>query len=124
MSAEGLAGQPRATSHGKAPVSYAWRGRAAVMGPRGRGSSREGARTLVYSHPMAIAAPALQPRGFARIFAWRRTRFVLIVSMMFGLILNIGNQAPFFVVMLRALIVGMAILFMFGLFEYRPRQLW
>ncbi|HEV8333741.1 MAG TPA: histidine kinase [Steroidobacteraceae bacterium] len=72
---------------------------------------------------MAIAAPATNTRGLARIFAWRRTRFVLIVSLSFGLILNIGNQAPFFVVMARALIVGMAILFMFGALEHWPRRL-
>jgi signal transduction histidine kinase len=72
---------------------------------------------------MAIAAPATHTRGLARIFAWRRTRFVLIVSLSFGLILNIGNQAPFFVVMARAVIVGMAILFMFGALEHWPRRL-
>jgi signal transduction histidine kinase len=72
---------------------------------------------------MAIAAPATNTRGLARIFAWRRTRFVLIVSLSFGLILNVGNQAPFFVVMARALIVGMAILFMFGALEHWPRRL-
>ena len=73
---------------------------------------------------MAMAAPVFKPTGLALIFGWRRVRFVLIVSSMFGLILNIGNQAPFFVVMARAIIMGMAILFMFGLFEQWPRQPW
>ena len=93
------------------------------MGRFRRAWSREPSRTLVYSHAMAIVAPAVKPRGLARIFAWRRARFVLIVSLMFGLILNIGNQAPFFVVLARAVIVGMAILFMFGALEQWPRRL-
>jgi two-component sensor histidine kinase len=73
---------------------------------------------------MAMAFPAFKPTGLALIFGWRRVRFVLIVSTMFGLILNIGNQAPFFVVLARAITVGLAILFVFGLFEQWPRQLW
>jgi two-component sensor histidine kinase len=82
------------------------------------------AESLVYSHAMATAAIPVKSRGLAQILAWRRVRFVLIVSVMFGLILNIGNQAPFLVVLARAIIVGMAILFMFGLFEQWPRTLW
>ena len=71
-----------------------------------------------------MAFPAFKPTGLALIFGWRRVRFVLIVSTMFGLILNVGNQAPFFVVLARAITVGLAILFVFGLFEQWPRQLW
>ena len=37
--------------------------------------------------------------------------------------LSLGNQAPTLIVLARAIIVGMAILFMFGLFEQWPRQL-
>ena len=54
------------------------------MGGSRRASGRERAEPLVYSHAMAIAAPAVKPDGLARIFAWRRVRFVLIVSLMFG----------------------------------------
>jgi len=73
---------------------------------------------------MATAAFPVKSRGLAQILAWRRVRFVLFVSSMFGVILNIGNQAPFFIVLARALIVGMAILFMFGWFEQWPQRLW
>jgi signal transduction histidine kinase len=73
---------------------------------------------------MASAAIPVKARGLAQILAWRRVRFVLIVCSMFGVILNIGNQSPFYVVLARALIVGMSILFMFGLFEQWPQRLW
>ena len=72
---------------------------------------------------MATAAHILKPTGLARIFAWRRVRFVLIVCLLFGVLLNIGNQAPAIIVFLRAIMMGMALLFMFGLFEQWPKTL-
>ena len=85
---------------------------------------REAAEPLDYSRFMAMAAPAFGFTGLARIFGWRRVRFVLIVCLLFGTLLNIGNKAPALIVYSRAIIVGMAILFMFGLFEEWPKQLW
>ncbi|HKU17325.1 MAG TPA: histidine kinase [Steroidobacteraceae bacterium] len=73
---------------------------------------------------MALAAPAVKPQGLARIFAWRRVRFTLGVAVLFGLMLKLGNQSPLIVVLMRTTIVAMSILFMFGLFEQRPRRLW
>jgi len=75
----------------------------AVMGARGRGLVGERAEPLVYSRPMAMAAHTLKPTGLARIFGWRRVRFVLIVSLMFGVLLNIGNQAPAVIVFARGM---------------------
>jgi len=89
-----------------------------------RGSGREPLQALVYSRLMTTAAIPVKSRGLALILAWRRVRFVLIVSLMFGVLLNIGNQAPAVIVFARAIIVGMAILFMFGLFEQWPKNLW
>jgi Histidine kinase len=85
---------------------------------------RERHKPLVYSHPMATAAIPLKAHGLARILAWRRVRFVLIVSSMFGLMLGIGSQALMIIVLARAIMVGLAILFMFGLFEQWPRTPW
>ena len=96
----------------------------AVMAAAGRAPGREPLEALVYSRLMATAAIPVKPRGLALILAWRRVRFVLIVSLMFGVLLNIGNQAPAVIVFARAIIVGMAILFMFGLFEQWPKSLW
>jgi two-component sensor histidine kinase len=93
---------------------------ASQRGPR----SREGLQSMVYSHAMTTAAIPVKARGLALILAWRRVRFVLIVTAMFGVVLNIGNQAPFFVVLARAVMMGMTLLFMFGLLEQWPKRLW
>ena len=94
------------------------------MGPSGRGLRPRRVPALVYSHAMATAAIPVKSRGLAQILAWRRVRFVLIVCALFGVLLNIGNQAPAIIVFARVIIVGMAILFMFGLFEQWPQRLW
>jgi two-component sensor histidine kinase len=73
---------------------------------------------------MAIAGPAVKPTGLARIFAWRRVRFILGVAALFGLMIKLGNQAPLIVVFIRVLIMAFSILFMFGLFEQWPQRLW
>ena len=72
--------------------------------------------------PMASVASAA-PTGFARIFAWRRLRFTLIVSAIFGVLLGISNETATIVIIVRAMIVGSAILFVFGLFEHWPKRL-
>ena len=96
----------------------------AVMGAWLLASGRQRAESLVYSPPMATAAHVLKPTGLARIFGWRRVRFVLLICLLFGTLLNIGNQAPAIIVFLRAIMMGMALLFMFGLFEQWPKTLW
>jgi hypothetical protein len=57
------------------------------------------------------------------IFAWPRLRFTLAVSVAFGLLLTIDNDTSTVIIILRAAIVGCAILFVFGLFERWPRRL-
>ena len=71
---------------------------------------------------MESTAPTA-PKGFKRIFAWPRLRFTLAVSAAFGLLLGINNKAPLPVDLLRAMIVGAAILLAFGGLETRPRNL-
>jgi len=63
------------------------------------------------------------PTGFARIFAWPRLRFTLAVSVAFGFLLTIDNDTATIIIILRAAIVGCAILFVFGLFEQWPKRL-
>jgi sensor histidine kinase YesM len=73
---------------------------------------------------LAVASMALTPpTGFARIFAWPRLRFTLAVSAAFGVLLGINNDTSTLIVMLRAVIVGSAALFAFGLLEHRPKRL-
>src|SRR5918999_3062366 len=78
---------------------------------------------FVYSHAMAIAAPTAKPHGLALALGWRRVRFTLITSTIFGLLLSAGSVTPTPIVVARAWIVGFAVLLVFGFFEQRPRQL-
>jgi LytS/YehU family sensor histidine kinase len=71
---------------------------------------------------MPLAAPSA-PTGFARIFAWRRTRFTLAFSAALGVVSGLNNDTPMLVEVLRALFVGVGVLFVFGAFETRPRRL-
>jgi signal transduction histidine kinase len=80
------------------------------------------ANTLIYSESMASTAP-IAATGLRRIFAWPRLRFTLAVSGAFGLLLGIGNKAPFPIDLLRAFFVGSAILLVFGWLERWPRNL-
>ena len=69
---------------------------------------------MIYSSPMTT-----------RIFAWPRLRFTLIVSGVFGVLMGLGNgsQTALPADVLRALIVGCAILLMFGWLERWPRRM-
>ena len=67
-----------------------------------------------------VPAPA---SGFARVFAWPRLRFTLAVSAGFGFLLGLGNETSTLIVMIRAIIVGGAILLTFGCFERWPKRL-
>jgi hypothetical protein len=70
---------------------------------------------------MVAVAPA-KPRGFALILSWPRLRFTLLVSAVCGLLLGMHNESPTLIVVARAVIVGLAVLMAFGLFEQWPRR--
>ena len=71
---------------------------------------------------MATTAASV-PSGFRRIFAWPRLRFTLIVSASFGFLTGLHSKAPLPLDVLRAAMIGCAILFMFGWLEHWPRKL-
>ncbi|HET9863891.1 MAG TPA: histidine kinase, partial [Steroidobacteraceae bacterium] len=71
---------------------------------------------------MASTAASV-PTGLRRIFAWRRVRFVLIVSGAFGVPIGLHAEAPFPLAVFRVVLLGLAILFVFGALEHRPRRL-
>jgi len=60
-----------------------------------------------------------------RIFAWPRLRFTLIVSAVFGVLMGLANgrQTALPADVLRTLIVGIAILLVFGWLERWPRRM-
>jgi Histidine kinase len=69
--------------------------------------------------------PAVPPkrRGLAVMLGWRRVRFTLIVSTLFGLMLSAGSITPTPIVVGRAWIVGLSVMLVFGLLEQWPRRL-
>lgn len=72
---------------------------------------------------MTPASIAIKPHGFAQIFRWKRVRFTLGVSAAFGLFLSLLSETATIIVVARALMVGLAAMLAFGLFEQRPRHL-
>jgi LytS/YehU family sensor histidine kinase len=57
------------------------------------------------------------------MLGWRRVRLTLIASTLFGLLLSIPSSTAAIIVVARAMLVGLAALLAFGLFERWPRRL-
>ena len=71
-----------------------------------------------------MATPAPKPRGLARLFAWRRVVDVLVVAALLGLLQSPAYETtPTYSVMGRAMLVGLAALLAFGIFEQWPARL-
>lgn len=62
-------------------------------------------------------------RGVSLLFAWRRVRFTLGVSLLFGFLEKLTNESPLPIVLARYLIVGFVAMILFGLFEQWPKRL-
>jgi signal transduction histidine kinase len=73
---------------------------------------------------MPTPAKSREPRVIASLFAWRRVRFTLIASGVWGLVLSPAwTTTPTLVLMFRTMTIGMALLVIFGLLERWPRRL-
>lgn len=72
---------------------------------------------------MTPESSAIKPYGFARLFGWRRVRFTLSISALFGLFLGLLSETAMIIVVGRALLVGLTAMLAFGLFEQWPRSL-
>lgn len=57
------------------------------------------------------------------MLGWRRVRFTLGVSALFGLLLSLPSETSTLIVVARAVMVGVAAMLAFGLFEQWPRRL-
>lgn len=80
------------------------------------------ARPFVYSRAMSSAVTAPKPSGLARILGWRRVRFTLGVSALFGFFLGLLSETSMIIVIARAMLVGLSAMLAFGLFERWPRR--
>jgi sensor histidine kinase YesM len=72
---------------------------------------------------MALAPSPAASRGLAPMVGWRRVRFTLGISALFGLVLSLPNETATLIVVARAMMVGLAAMLAFGLFERWPRRL-
>jgi signal transduction histidine kinase len=71
----------------------------------------------------ASAARGPRTRGLALALGWPRLRFTLLAAGFFGLVLSLPMTTPTGIVVARALLIGLAVLLAFGLFEQWPRRL-
>ena len=73
---------------------------------------------------MPTPAKLREPRVPASLFEWRRVRFTLIASALWGLVVSPAwNTTPTFVLVLRTMTIGLALMVIFGLLERWPPRL-
>ena len=72
---------------------------------------------------MPAATHPVEPRGFARIYAWRRVKVALTACFVASVVLLPAWQGSYLVLLTRWLVVGSILLLAFGLFERRPARL-
>ena len=65
-------------------------------------------------------SPFQLPRGSGGILDWGRVRFTLFASAVVGLLLALGNETATYIVVFRAVLVGVAAMLAFGLLENWP----
>lgn len=96
------------------PTSYA-------DGVSSASSLRKRADVLVYSEAMSATASASSRA--APLVSWSRIRFTLLLSLLFGFILSIGGDTSALIWIIRAAIVGLVSMFLYGLFDRHPKRL-
>lgn len=65
----------------------------------------------------------MKPRGPRRLFGWRRVAVVLAISGVLGLLLSTTFKIAFYIVVARAMFVGLVCMVAFGIFEQWPERL-
>jgi signal transduction histidine kinase len=67
-------------------------------------------------------SPAVNARAPASLLDWPRIRFTLIASAVFGALLSLPMETPTWIVVVRAIVVGLSALAAFTLFERWPAR--
>ena len=73
-----------------------------------------------YRHTMLSAAISRMQQSLARLWASRRVRYTLAASMLWGLILTPAWESPIAGLLGRTIVIGLALMLVFGLFERWP----
>jgi signal transduction histidine kinase len=76
------------------------------------------AADLDYPQSMSATAVPAKPRGLALMLGWRRVRFTLLLSAIFGMMFGLHSHSG--VLFLRTIIVGLVAMLAFGVFEQWP----
>jgi two-component sensor histidine kinase len=72
---------------------------------------------------MATTASVTAPHGLARVFSWRRLQFTLGVALIFSLFFSARGGVSVLTWIERTVTVSLVVLFVFGVFERRPKRL-
>src|SRR5689334_25217186 len=67
--------------------------------------------------------PSPEPTGLARVLAAERVRPVAMACFLLSLLLALGWQGSYFILLARLFLVGLGCLLAFGVFERWPRRL-
>jgi len=70
-----------------------------------------------------MSVPDNPVRGAPLLFGWRRVRFTLIVSLLFGLLVGSGWHSGAYSAVVRVVALGFVAMIVFGIFEQWPRRL-
>ncbi len=70
---------------------------------------------------MNATAVPVRPRGLALMLGWRRVRFTVLLSGLFGMMFGLHSKSG--AVFFRTILVGFIVMLAFGLFEQWPRRL-
>lgn len=115
--------QADATSDGWSIPDGDRRGRTAVTASRKKQSRREPHTGLEYHRPMTAPLLTARPRGLALLLGQRRVVATVAISAALGLLLSIAYTIPVYIVIARAVIVGLIAMLAFGVAEQWPAKL-
>ena len=72
---------------------------------------------------MSALADSGKPRGLALMLNWRRVRFTILFSMALALLFSFGWKSGLPSLLFRAVLLGLTVMLVFGLFEQWPKRL-
>jgi hypothetical protein len=78
---------------------------------------------LDYPHAVIATAEPVKPRAPALLLGWERVRFTVLFSGVLGLLIGTHVKSGIPATVLRAVLLGLTLMLVFGLFERWPRRL-
>ena len=115
--------QPDATGDDGWAAGDAGRGWITGRTSRKAASRHERSTALEYDRAMPAMSMPIRPRGLAAMLGWNRVLVTMGVSAALGLLLSIAYVIPVYIVIARAVIVGLIAMLVYGLVEQWPTRL-